>query len=83
MILFLFGCDQKPYQEPKPVTYTLQVNYIGNGIGNVPPSDTIDVELYLYHPHLAVDGNVPILVGDDFYSPIATHVRSFKILSKH
>lgn len=83
MILFLFGCDQRPYKEPKPVTYTLQVNYVGNGIGNVPPSDTITVDIYNVQPHLYVSDGISCIIGDDWYHPIATYVRSFKILSKN
>mgnify|MGYP003339943543 CR=1 FL=1 len=67
---------------PQPTIYTLQINYIGNrGMGNIPPSDTIRVSCY-DEPRLFINKGVPTVIGDQTYEPIATYVRSFKILNK-
>lgn len=82
-IIGLISCNQedninKPqYKTPQ---YTIEVNYINPGLGSIPPVDTITFESEAT-PHLHIKDGVSSLIGDYYYYPEASYVRSFKILS--
>ena len=70
--------------EPKKETstekkYTVQVNYYSS-MGEIPYSDTL-IFVSEEEPYLRIYDGVTGLYGSSYSHPIATHVRSFKIIS--
>lgn len=95
LVITLTGCEINGQHKTRddivsptsPKEYKLVVNYIGNGVSNIPPSDTIVViSEHLDGPRfiLSVDNGVSCLVDlnqkDFILHPTATYVRSFKLL---
>ncbi len=79
-VFLLCGCQ--PIDQTNPKTkYVVLVNYSGNGVGNIPPSDTIVIESRI-NPYIFIKNGVPVIEGSDYTTIYATGVRSFKILSK-
>ena len=80
VVFMLSSCAEHPREETKKTHYVLQVNYISHS-GQIPPTDTLEVDLE-EEPHLFVDEGTCVLIGDSWARPIASYVRSFKIISK-
>lgn len=80
LAIVLLSCAVNPEEETKKTHYVLQVNYISHS-GQIPPTDTLEIDSQ-EEPHLMVDEGTCVLVGDSWARPIASYVRSFKIISK-
>jgi hypothetical protein len=78
--LAFFACEESNRKEPEKYHYVLKVNYISQ-TGQIPPTDTLEV-VSEEEPRLFVDEGTSVLIADSWARPIASYVRSFRIISK-